>query len=364
MVYLGVVPTALGFATWAFALRRTSAGRMASLAYLIPVVAILLGWARARRDAAVARGRRRRAVPRRRRPRPPAGRPGRKPPTAGWGCRSFGLSRELWVVQVGIFLNMLGYGAVLPFEIIYLHDGRGFSLGVAGLVVGTITGLAVIAAPVAGALIDRVGARATAAGGGLALAAGYGGLAFAHTPRQAFAAAAAAGAGNGALLPSQSALLASLAAPELRHRATAVSRVAANVGFGLGGALGGLVAAHGLNGFVVLFCQRTDLRPLRADPRRRRARRRSAGAGRRRLPGRAARPAVHPAGADERRVIAVGWGVFSWIVPPYARGEIGVGSRLSGSCCSRTQLTVVSRADTGRKARRGPAACVAWRSPR
>jgi drug/metabolite transporter (DMT)-like permease len=44
-IYLGLMPTALGFATWAFALRRTSAGRMASLAYLIPVVAILLGWA-------------------------------------------------------------------------------------------------------------------------------------------------------------------------------------------------------------------------------------------------------------------------------------------------------------------------------
>lgn len=44
-VYLGAVPTALGFATWSFALGRTSAGRMASLAYLIPVVAILLGWA-------------------------------------------------------------------------------------------------------------------------------------------------------------------------------------------------------------------------------------------------------------------------------------------------------------------------------
>jgi len=44
-VYLGVAPTALGFATWAYALRRMSAGRLASLAYLIPVVAILLGWA-------------------------------------------------------------------------------------------------------------------------------------------------------------------------------------------------------------------------------------------------------------------------------------------------------------------------------
>lgn len=44
-VYLGVAPTALGFATWAYALRRMSAGRVASLNYLIPVIAILLGWA-------------------------------------------------------------------------------------------------------------------------------------------------------------------------------------------------------------------------------------------------------------------------------------------------------------------------------
>ena len=45
MIYLGLAPTALGFATWTYALSRTSAGRLAALAYLIPVVATLLGWA-------------------------------------------------------------------------------------------------------------------------------------------------------------------------------------------------------------------------------------------------------------------------------------------------------------------------------
>jgi drug/metabolite transporter (DMT)-like permease len=45
IVYLGLGPTALGFATYAFALRRMTAGRLASLSYLIPVVAIVLGWA-------------------------------------------------------------------------------------------------------------------------------------------------------------------------------------------------------------------------------------------------------------------------------------------------------------------------------
>jgi drug/metabolite transporter (DMT)-like permease len=44
-IYLGVVPTALGFVAWTFALGRTSAGRMASIAYLIPLIAILVAWA-------------------------------------------------------------------------------------------------------------------------------------------------------------------------------------------------------------------------------------------------------------------------------------------------------------------------------
>lgn len=44
-VYLGIVPTAIGFATWTFALRRTSAGRMGAMLYLIPPITVLLSWA-------------------------------------------------------------------------------------------------------------------------------------------------------------------------------------------------------------------------------------------------------------------------------------------------------------------------------
>jgi MFS family permease len=254
----------------------------------------------------------------------------------------FGLSRELWIVEAGIFLNMLGYGGVLPFEVIYLHEGRGFSLGTAGLVVGVVTGLAVFAAPVAGPVIDRVGARVTAAGAGTALALGYGGLAFAHTPGQAFAAAAIAGVGNGALIPSQSALVAALAPPDVRHRATAVSRVAANVGVGLGGTLGGLVAASGLDGLIVLFLAnaltyvlyvailvvavRDDVRPPPV-----------AGGYRLLLRDRAfVRLAL-----INVALIGIGWGVFTWIVPPYAREVIGVDPRRIGLLLLANALTVV-----------------------
>ena len=53
--------------------------------------------------------------------------------------------------------------------------------------------------------------------------------------------------------PGQITLLTTLAAPDIRHRVTAVSRVAGNAGIGIGGALGGLVAVSGLTGFVVPF---------------------------------------------------------------------------------------------------------------
>ena len=44
MVYLGVVPTALAFTTWAYALRRMDAGSLGVTTYLVPPLVILLGW--------------------------------------------------------------------------------------------------------------------------------------------------------------------------------------------------------------------------------------------------------------------------------------------------------------------------------
>jgi drug/metabolite transporter (DMT)-like permease len=43
-IYLGAIPTALGFTLWAYALRRTTAGRMGATTYLVPPLAILMGW--------------------------------------------------------------------------------------------------------------------------------------------------------------------------------------------------------------------------------------------------------------------------------------------------------------------------------
>jgi drug/metabolite transporter (DMT)-like permease len=44
MVYLGVVPTALAFSTWAYALSRMDAGKLGVTTYIVPPLVILLGW--------------------------------------------------------------------------------------------------------------------------------------------------------------------------------------------------------------------------------------------------------------------------------------------------------------------------------
>ncbi len=44
LVYLGVFPTAIAFTTWAYALTRTTAGRMTTYTYLVPPITVAISW--------------------------------------------------------------------------------------------------------------------------------------------------------------------------------------------------------------------------------------------------------------------------------------------------------------------------------
>jgi len=44
VLYLGVFPTALAFTTWAYALARTTAGRMGATTYVVPALVVLMSW--------------------------------------------------------------------------------------------------------------------------------------------------------------------------------------------------------------------------------------------------------------------------------------------------------------------------------
>jgi MFS family permease len=164
------------------------------------------------------------------------------------------LPRPIWILELGTFVNFYGSGLAFPFLLIYLHNVRGFGIGTAGLVVAMLGAVGIVAGPAAGPLIDRFGGRVTLGAALLVAALGYGLMPLVHEPWEAFALAVVIGAGTGTFWPSVSVLLTNLTPPEKRHRAFALQRVALNLGIGLGGLTGGLIASSSdPSSFTVLF---------------------------------------------------------------------------------------------------------------
>jgi len=164
------------------------------------------------------------------------------------------LPRSVQTLQVGGLVNAFGNGVVLPFTFIYLHNVRGFGLGAVGLILATNAAVSLVAGPVAGSLVDRVGGRAMLGIALVFLTLGFLQYPFIHEHWQGFLASATIGIGNGAFWPAQSTLIAGLTPPEKRPVAFAMQRVVMNLGIGLGGLAGGLIATTSRPGsFTVLF---------------------------------------------------------------------------------------------------------------
>jgi MFS family permease len=164
-----------------------------------------------------------------------------------------GLPRQVWLLQVGVLINFFGNGMVAPFLIIYLHYGRGIPLPLAGSAValGGIT--AVTSGLLAGSLSDRIGSRNTLAAAMFCNAIAYLLYTQVSAPWEAYIVGFLVGVGTGAYGPSSQNLLASMVSAEKRQAAFAQNRVTAVVGLGLGGIVGGLVAAGGLHGYLLLL---------------------------------------------------------------------------------------------------------------
>jgi MFS family permease len=157
-------------------------------------------------------------------------------------------------LQAGALVNAVGNGLAYPFLFIYLHNVRDIDLATAGLIVGTNSAAGLVAGPLVGTLVDRVGGRLTLAASLWLMAVGYGGYVFVEDPWQGFLASAVAGAGNGGFWPSQSSLIAGLTPQDQRHQAFAMQRVMMNLGIGLGGLAGGLIATTSdASSFTILF---------------------------------------------------------------------------------------------------------------
>jgi MFS family permease len=132
------------------------------------------------------------------------------------------LPRLVLLLQAGNAVSFFGYGLILPFEIIYLHQIRGFATATAGFVLAAVLGTATVVTPPSGTLLDHFRPKPILIAGNLASALGYAGFAFVDRPWQAFACAVVGGAGIGAARTANQTLLITLVTPEQRAGSFAV----------------------------------------------------------------------------------------------------------------------------------------------
>ena len=241
------------------------------------------------------------------------------------------------LLQAGNAFSWFGYGLILPFEIIYLHQFRGFSTATAGLVLGAILGAGTVVTLPSGALLDRYRAKPILIAANIASALGYAGLAFVDRPWQAFAWAVIGGAGVGVTRTANQTLLITLITPEQRVASFALGRAAQNLGLGLGAAVAGFVvsSAQDLRSFQELYLfdaityAALALVVLAVVPNRRAA------------------AADHGTGSGGFRAVAhdrkfliiivvnlvliiVGYALFANILPPYVKAHTHVGAGAIG----------------------------------
>lgn len=145
-----------------------------------------------------------------------------------------------WLLST-VVLQFFGRGLTLPFTIIYLHEVRGFDLGLAGTLLGIIAVVGLVVTGPAGTVIDRYGARLVILGGLVCAVAGDLLLAFATVPVVAAVALVLIGVNMGVSWPAANAMVATVVAGETRQRYYGLNFALINLGIGVGGVVGGFM---------------------------------------------------------------------------------------------------------------------------
>ena len=164
------------------------------------------------------------------------------------------LSIRIRILLLGVLISGMGNGLVFSFLFIYLHEVRGISSGVVGLIsaYGALVGLA--ASPIVGSLIDHWGPKPVLLASLVISAAGYYFMGAIHGLPSALAVSTICAIGQSAMWPSQSAIAAELTSEEQRPRYFGSQFALLNFGMGLGGLLASVVVdLHNPQTFVNLY---------------------------------------------------------------------------------------------------------------
>jgi MFS family permease len=160
-----------------------------------------------------------------------------------------GLPRIFWTLVAGIFVNRLA-SFVITFLAVYLVRERGLAANQAGRIVALFGVGLLVAGPLGGTLADAVGRRTTMllslTLGALSTAA----IGFVREPGALAALAFLSALTNEMYRPAMAAVVADVVPPGDRARAWGLMYWAVNLGWAVGLALGGLIAARS---FLALF---------------------------------------------------------------------------------------------------------------
>jgi MFS family permease len=154
-----------------------------------------------------------------------------------------------------VVISRLGAGLTLPYTLIFLHEVRHLSLPTVGLLMAVPGVVGLLAVPVSGALVDRIGARPVVAGCYLLQTASALIVAFATTPLLVLPGMLLLGLGLGPIFPATATLLSGLVAgPEQVQRAFAIQFTGLNAAIGTGSLLASFVVdLHDTRTFIALF---------------------------------------------------------------------------------------------------------------
>jgi MFS family permease len=152
------------------------------------------------------------------------------------------LPREARLMLSVIAFEFIGSGLVMPFWVVYLHEMRGYSLDVVGVLIAVMAAAGVVVAAPGGMLIDRVGPRLAMVGVVVSCALGQTVVAFADNLAATTLGIVLIGAGFGMGWPTSQALVAAVVPSPIRARYFGMNFTLLNLGVGIGGILGGFVA--------------------------------------------------------------------------------------------------------------------------
>jgi MFS family permease len=165
----------------------------------------------------------------------------------------FIMPRALWLLIIGMVVNVTGSSFLWPLNTIYIHDHLGKSLSVAGIVLMLNSAASVIGNLYGGSLFDKIGGYKSIILGISITTTALVGLTLWHGWPAYIIFQIIIGLGTGIIFPSMYAMAGSVWKEGGRKAFNAIY-VAQNLGVALGASLGGIVAAHS---FQLIFLANT-----------------------------------------------------------------------------------------------------------